>query len=451
MCSAARQRPAPRPSVRHRSRDVRDGSIPNLLVHTQLDLRLLRHNAQPLVIGLSGGGDSVALALMVNEWSPTAGRPLVFVTIDHGIQPQSRDWTRWCEQFATRLGHPFQARDWTGDKPTAGLPAAARVARHQLLAEVAREVGASTILLGHTADDLLESEAMRQAGATTPDAREWAPSPVWPEGRGLFTFRPMLGTRRAALRDWLVHRGETWIEDPANQNLAYARARARAQQGTDRDVETVQRDPPALNLAANATHRAGIITLPRTTLREAPVSDARRFVALACVSAGGGTRLPAGTRIDRAVQALRGDARVTATLAGSRLEADERDLYVFREAGEAARGGLAPVTSGPGRSVVWDGRFEIAASLVGTEVRRLAGIVGRLPIAQRLALQSLPPAARGGLPATLDAAGHASCLIFTDEAVSLVPQRFAAAAGLIDREPKAGRALPTLDAEPPDR
>ena len=449
MCSAARPRPAPRPSVRRRARDVRDGSIPNLLVHTQLDLRLLRHNAQPLVIGLSGGGDSVALALMVNEWAPTAGRPLVFVTIDHSIQPQSRDWTRWCGQFATRLGHPFQARDWTGDKPTAGLPAAARVARHQLLAEVAREVGASTILLGHTADDLLESEAMRQAGATTPDAREWAPSPVWPEGRGLFIFRPMLGIRRAGLRDWLVHRGETWIEDPANQNLAYARARAR--QGIDRNTEVAHDDQPPLRLAAQATHRAGIITLPRTTLREAPVSDARRFVALACVSAGGGTRLPAGTRIDRAVQALRGDARVTATLAGSRLEADERDLHVFREAGEAARGGLVSVTPETGRSVIWDGRFEIAASLEGAEVRRLAGIVGRLPPEQRDALRSLPPAARGGLPATLDAAGHASCLIFTDEAVSLVPQRFAAAAGLIDREPKAGPALPAPDAGLPGR
>ena len=142
---------------------------------------------------------------------------------------------------------------------------------------------------------------------------------------------------------------------------------------------------------------------------------------------------------------------MTATLAGSRLEADERDLHVFREAGEAARGGLVSVTPETGRSVIWDGRFEIAASLEGAEVRRLAGIVGRLPPEQRDALRSLPPAARGGLPATLDAAGHASCLIFTDEAVSLVPQRFAAAAGLIDREPKAGPALPAPDAGLPGR
>lgn len=418
-------------------------------VNARLNLRLLRDDTQPLVIGLSGGGDSVALGLMVGEWARTAARPLVFVTIDHGLQPQSRDWTRHCAALAARLGHRFLARAWTGEKPVTGLPAAARGARHRLLADAAREVGASVILLGHTADDLLESRAMRREGGTTPDAREWAPSPVWPEGRGLFVLRPMLDVRRADLRDWLGQRGETWIEDPANEDLAYARARARS--GIDRDTETSHSDPPALKLAAQASHRAGIITLPRIAFRESTASDARRFVALASVCAGGGARLPAGARIDRAVRALRGGARVTMTLAGARLEADAHDIHVFREAGEAARGGLMPITPRSGRPAVWDGRFEIAASLVGVEVRRLVGLTRHLPAEQREALRSLPPAARGGLPATVDAVGNASCLIFTNEAGSLVAGRFAAAAGLIHREPKAGRVLPEPGAAPPGR
>lgn len=416
-------------------------------VNARLNLRLLHDDAQPLVIGLSGGGDSVALALMVDEWARTAVRPLVFVTIDHGLQPQSRDWTRRCAQLAERFGHRFLVRAWTGEKPTTGLPAAARSARHRLLAEAAREVGATTILLGHTADDLLESQAMRHVGATTPDAREWAPSPVWPEGRGLFVLRPMLGMRRAALRDWLVAHDETWIEDPANENLAYARARAR--QGIDRNTAVVHEEQPPLTLAAQATHRAGIITLPRIALREASVPAARRFIALASVCAGGGARLPAGSRIDRAVQAMRGEACVTMTLAGARLEADDQDIHIFREAGEVARGGLMPITPGSIRPAVWDGRFEIAASLMGVEVRRLAGLTRHLPAEQREALRNLPSAARGGLPATVDAAGHASCLILTDEAGSLVAGRFVAAAGLIDREPKAGRVLPAPGAAPP--
>ena len=234
----------------------------------------------------------------------------------------------------------------------------------------------------------------------------------------------MLGIRRAALRDWLVERGETWIEDPANGNLAYARARARP--SIDPGAKVVRFDPPALKLAAQATHRAGVITLSRTALREVSVPDAHRFVALAGVSAGGGARLPASARINRAVQALRGEAIVKATLAGARLEADDRDIHVFREAGEAARGGLMPITPEPGLSFIWDGRFEIAASFAGAEVRRLAGLVGRLPSAQRAELRSLPPAARSGLPATLDVLGYAGCLTLTGQAESLVAARFAA-------------------------
>src|SRR5207247_1209422 len=82
------------------------------------------------------------------------------------------------------LGADFQALRWDGDKPVTGLAAAARTARHRMLADAARRAGARAILMGHTGSDVLEAEAMRAAGSTTPDPKEWAPSPAWPEGRG---------------------------------------------------------------------------------------------------------------------------------------------------------------------------------------------------------------------------------------------------------------------------
>jgi tRNA(Ile)-lysidine synthase len=372
-------------------------------------------------VGLSGGGDSLALTLIADAWAREAGRELIVLTVDHGLQADSAAWTRACAATAERLGRPFRALSWTGDKPQAGLPAAARLARHRLLAGAAREAGARVILLAHTADDLAEAAAMRAAGATTPDPRAWSPSPVWPEGRGLFLLRPLLSARRAELRDWLTARGETWIDDPANADPRYARSRARLAGAAP--VPPAQAEP-ALSLAQQADEHAGIVSVSRLAFQAAGASDAHRFVALAAVCAGGGERLPASARVARAADALRRDRPFVATLSGARIEADATTIRIFREAGEAARGGLAPLHP-PG---VWDGRFEIAE---GHEIRRLAGLTRRLPPAQQETVRAFPAAARGALPAHVDARGAVTLAHLE----SLVGQRLRAAAGWVQREP----------------
>ena len=189
-----------------------------------LDRRLQARHPRPIAVALSGGGDSLALLLATAAWAERAGRELLVLTVDHGLRAESADWTRTCAATAQRLGLAFRALAWTGAKPASGLPAAARLARHRLLADAARQARARVILMGHTASDIREAVAMRAAGSTTPDPREWSPSPVWPQGRGLFLLRPMLGLGRAEIRDWLTARGETWIDDPANADPAYARA-----------------------------------------------------------------------------------------------------------------------------------------------------------------------------------------------------------------------------------
>jgi len=385
------------------------------------DKHLLRDSRRPLAVGLSGGGDSLALTLLADAWARGTGRELAILTVDHGLQAQSAAWTQACAEIAGRLGRPFRALPWAGEKPASGLPAAARRARHRLLAEAARDAGAGVILLGHTADDLAEAGVMRSAGATTPDPRPWSPSPVWPEGRGLFLLRPLLGVARADLRNWLRARGETWIEDPANADPRYARSRARLCGAAA--PATVPQDAP-LALAGLATEHAGVISVPRPVLREAPDEDVRRFVGLASVCAGGGERLPATARVARAAEMISGAGAFVATLAGARIEGDNGSVRIFREPGESGRGGLAPMTP-PG---VWDGRFEIAS---GREIRRLAGLARRLSPSDQAALRDIPAAARGALPAIVEADGGVRLAPLD----SLVRDRFRAAAGLVQREP----------------
>lgn len=395
-----------------------------------LDRRLSTSRARPIAVALSGGGDSLALLLMADAWAHDVGRDLLVLSVDHQLNPASSAWIAACAETARRLGRPFQALTWSGDKPVRGLPAAARAARHRLIADAARQAGAVVILLGHTGDDVLEARRMRDAGATTPEPRTWAPSPVWPEGRALFLLRPLLELRRAELRAWLAERGETWIEDPANSDPRYARARARPLAAEDPAHSVAEGQP--LELAFE--EQLGVLTVARTELGE---GEGERFVGLACVCAGGGSRPPAASSLARLAESLRSDAPLTATLAGARIEADKAQVRIFREAGEVARGGLAPLNLQPGHVGVWDGRFELDVE-APCVVRPLAGIAARLPKAQQARLQTIPRRARGALPAIISEGGVSCPLLAADSPVrvrSLVGDRFRAAAGLIPREP----------------
>jgi tRNA(Ile)-lysidine synthase len=284
------------------------------------------------------------------------------------------------------------------------------------------------VLMGHTADDVAEARAMRAAGSTTPEPRAWGPSPAWPEGRGVFLLRPMLALRRAEIRAWLTARGEIWIDDPANEDLRSARARARKAGPGDLPAPSAAPLPEAL-AGACAMDAAGVLSLPRARLRAAAADEAAAFLGIACLCAAG-TRRPPGAAQARALLArLAGEAPVTATLAGARIEADADGVRFLREAGEATRGGLGPMRLRAGETAVWDGRFEIAAH-GDLAVRRLRGLAAQLSAHDRAALAGLPARARPSLPAT-EEGGRARLV----QARPLALERLRAACGLVAREP----------------
>jgi len=398
-----------------------------------LDRRLRADTGQPLAVAVSGGGDSLALALIARDWARGHGRRLLILTVDHGLRPESRDWTRACADLAARLDADFQALAWEGDKPARGLPAAARQARHRLIAQAARTAGARVVLMGHTASDITEAQAMRAAGSTTPSPREWAPSPAWPQGRGLFILRPLLGIDRAEIRAWLAARGETWIDDPANEDQRFARARAR------KDVSsTGPAAPPSPDLSALASamraDRAGVLSLPRAALGG---DGARAFIGAACLCAAGTARPPRGDATDRLAARLATGEVFAATLAGARIEADTGEIRFMREPGEAARGGLAALALKAGQTQVWDGRFE-ATAMRALTLRPLAGLAARLPAAERAALSSLAPSARAGLPAVVEGETARCPIAAPMPGLTLRPlalERLLAACGTVVREP----------------
>ena len=413
------------------------------------DRYLTRRATAPLIVAFSGGGDSLALLLGAKAWAEGAGRRLLAVTVDHRLQHAGAAWAVWCAARCARLAVEHHILDWTGDKPATGVAAAARAARHALIADAARAAGARVILMGHTADDRLEAGLMRAEGGSVSEPREWAPSPIWPEGRDLFILRPLIEARRAALREILGQVGETWIEDPANDDFRQPRARARAALTGGGEADSAESCSGAPGLLEYVTEGAtGDLAISRDVLRQAPRDSLRALVGAVLLCVAGTARPPRGERLGRLIARLRDEPSFVATLAGARVEAGERFVGIARETGDRRRAGAALLPLPVGAAVVWDGRFEIVARAPGLAVAALGGLARHLDRAGRQALKGASPAARPGLPALVDETGAIALpSLVADARVTvrgLVFSRLAGALGAIQAEAAIGRVAERL-------
>ena len=369
-------------------------------VAAALDARLSPDADRPVALALSGGGDSMALLHLAADWCARRGRRLLALTVDHRLHPDSAAWTAFAGEAARAVGADCRALSWEGPKPSTGLPAAARAARHALLADAARQAGARVILMAHTADDIAESDWMRDQGATLGALRDWSPSPSWPQGRGLMLLRPLLTTSRTDLRAFLAARNARWFEDPANADPRFMRTRARhalnpspdgrrgnPRTGAPAEVLRAGDEGRTARRLTSADSWSGLLTLPRAV--------SARALAAALLSVSGQSTPPRGPRLAALHARLASGAAVTATLTGAHVQTDGDRLLITREPG---RGGLPDALLPPNAPAVWDGRFEITAPSPGWRAGPLHGRMAALSPADQAIVKQLPASARPALP-----------------------------------------------------
>lgn len=179
----------------------------------------------PCLVAVSGGADSVSLALGIARLAPVAatGR-LVIAHADHGLRAESVADAEFVRRLAERLGMRFVGRrlDLAGAGGGDGLEGRARRLRYEFLAEVAHEAGARHVLVAHTADDQAETilhRLLRGTGvAGLAGMRRSRPL-----ADGVALLRPLLHVSRAHVRAFLAASGHEWREDATNADRARAR------------------------------------------------------------------------------------------------------------------------------------------------------------------------------------------------------------------------------------
>lgn len=208
-----------------------DGKIPYELsdyvlgkyfVETGKNQHWLTENNRPVIVAVSGGGDSVALLWLCVKFYH--GR-IVALHVNHGIRgSESDEDMNFTRDIAESLNVEFVCiSSSVPDEREKGesLEAAARRIRLHSICDLAHELRVDTVFLGHNRDDLAETVLFNMLRGT--GIRGSVGITEFSELEGIKFYRPLLGLRRKFLRDILNVRGISWREDSTNNDDRYTR------------------------------------------------------------------------------------------------------------------------------------------------------------------------------------------------------------------------------------
>jgi tRNA(Ile)-lysidine synthase len=265
--------------------------------------------AAVIAVAVSGGRDSLALALLAHEWAAARGGRIMGLIVDHALRPESAAEAATTEARLRTHGCDAEILRWSCAKPRTGLQEAARAARYRLLREACRRRGILHLLVAHHAGDQEETVAMRAARQSGPDGLAGMSAAIeLPEVRLL---RPLLGVSRSRLTATLLARGVPWLDDPSNDDLRFERARLRAGHRPAAPVADTGRSGREQRLAAASVEAlevspAGEVAIDRSTFLRMGRDQQAPLLSRVVQAVGGSDHPPRRDRLERAVGRLCG-------------------------------------------------------------------------------------------------------------------------------------------------
>ena len=214
---------------------MRINQFPRFLLAEWRKLRL-PFSGETIVVAVSGGADSTALLLAIEELK---NHQKLYVDVcvahlDHRLRKSSAKDAKWVSELAARLGfRSVIGRSKVAEEARANsdnLEQAAREARYAFLGRTAKRVSANYVLTGHTMDDQAETvllRLMRGSGGFGLGGMD-AMRPL-AKNSSVKLVRPLLWARRIETEDYCRLRKTEFLSDEMNDDQAFARVRVRKQ------------------------------------------------------------------------------------------------------------------------------------------------------------------------------------------------------------------------------
>jgi tRNA(Ile)-lysidine synthase len=221
-----------------RGKSVRPGisNFASRLFHSWRSLKLPQNKTQ-VILAVSGGADSTALLLALDELLNAKKLSLVLTVahLDHRLRKTSREDANWVENLAGELGHAFVKRRTDVKKLAArsvdNLEQAARRVRYEFLKQTAKENNSLLIFTAHTLDDQAETILLRLLRGSAAEGLSGIETVRPIDAKSSIQLaRPLLSwARRSETENYCLLRKVEFRIDVMNQDEKYARVRVRKQ------------------------------------------------------------------------------------------------------------------------------------------------------------------------------------------------------------------------------
>ena len=386
-----------------------------------------------VAVAVSGGADSMALALLLSRWVADRDVFLHALTVDHCLRDVAAAEAVLVGEWLAARDVPHAVLRWEegvrARNANASPQNAARDGRYDLMTEWCAGHDFSHLFLAHHADDQVETFFMHLArGSGVDGLAAMAPTST---RSGILVVRPLLDFTKAQLIDVCQAVGQHWLEDPSNESTASTRVRFRqAQELLEREgltrhrllatVRHLRRAKAALDHAvtkvlnrACSVDEYGVTRTSMSELAEAHEEVGLRGLSRILRAVSGSTYGPRFKNLESLYHRVVSGPWRDATLHGCIVVRDGSDLVICREAAQVASDQYISA----GTAVIWDGRFRVNLDPAGAPRTGVSFTLSRLtPSAWRTLrrenasslLEEMPARVRETLPAIFDSLGLAA-------------------------------------------
>ena len=195
------------------------------LVRNTIEKYDMLQPSETVVVGVSGGADSLGLLFILKELEEFRLR-LIVAHLNHGLRPKEADGdAEFVRGIALSLDLPFELKEINTldykKENNLSLEEAARTLRYRFLREVLNKYTAGKIATGHSLDDQAETVLMRFIRGSGLLGLSGIP-PVKDN-----IVRPLIEVKRSDIENYLRSKGVRWIEDSTNKTKVFLRNRIR--------------------------------------------------------------------------------------------------------------------------------------------------------------------------------------------------------------------------------